>query len=74
MGAYVFMKGCRMYVTHHSQIGSHCMCGPGVKLWDTKNHPFPVSERHARCEFIAHHGLIDGYVAGGGDIVIDDDV
>lgn len=74
VGDYVFMNGVTIRVDHHMQIGNHCLFGPGVKLWDTNNHPLSISERRAQCEHIASEGFVDSYVAGGGDIVIGDDV
>lgn len=74
VGNYVYMNSVSMRIDHHLRIGSHCMFGPNVKLWDTKNHPLDPAERHKQCEHIAHVGLIDSYVAGGGDIIIGDDV
>lgn len=38
------------------------------------NNLFFSAERHKQCEHIAHVGLIDSYEAGGGDIIICDDV
>lgn len=74
IGDYVYMNGVHIRVDHQLRIGSHCMFGPGVKIWDTNNHPLSVAERHAQCESIAHEGFIDSYAAGGGDIIIEDDV
>lgn len=56
------------------KIGSHCLFGPKVRLWDTDNHPLSPSARHKQCEYIAHKGFIDSYEAGGSDIIIGDDV
>lgn len=74
IGDYVYMNSVQMRIDHHLKIGSHCMFGPNVRLWDTKNHPLDPGERHKQCEYIAHHGLIDSYEAGGDDIVIGNDV
>jgi acetyltransferase-like isoleucine patch superfamily enzyme len=74
VGNYVYMNSVSMRIDHNLRIGSHCMFGPNVKLWDTKNHPLDPAERHKQCEHIAHVGLIDSYEAGGGDIIIGDDV
>lgn len=74
IGDYVYMNGVNLRIDHNLIIGSHCLFGPGVNLWDTNNHPLSVSERHAQCEYIAQKGLIDSYQAGGGDIIIEDDV
>ena len=45
-----------------------------VGLWDTDNHPLSPEKRHEQCEYIANHGFIDSYQAGGGDITIGNDV
>ena len=74
IGNYVYMNGVHMRIDHHLKIGSHCMFGPGIKLWDTKNHPLSAAKRHQQCEYIAHYGFIDSYHAGGGDINIENDV
>lgn len=74
IGNYVYMNYVQMRIDYHLEIGSHCMFGPNVKLWDTKNHPLDTNERHKQCEYIAHHGFIDSYLAGGGDIKIGNDV
>jgi len=74
VGDYVYMNSVHMRIDHNLKIGSHCLFGPNVKLWDTKNHPLSSAERHRQCEYIAHHGFIDSYEAGGGDITIGDDV
>jgi acetyltransferase-like isoleucine patch superfamily enzyme len=74
IGDYVYMNSVYMRIDYHLKIGSHCMFGPNVKLWDTKSHPLDPKERHKQCEFIAHHGYIDSYESGGGDIIIGNDV
>jgi len=74
VGDYVYMNSVHMRIDHNLKIGSHCLFGPNIKLWDTKNHPLSSSERHIQCEYIAHHGFVDSYQAGGGDIIIGDDV
>lgn len=74
VGDYVYMNSVTMRIDYNLKIGSHCMFGPNVKLWDTKSHPLEVAKRHAQCEHIAHVGSIDSYEAGGGDIVIGNDV
>lgn len=50
------------------------MFGPNVRIWDSKNHPLDKGERRDQCIHIAEKGLVDSYEAGGGDIVIGDDV
>jgi len=68
------MNYIQMRIDYNLKIGSHCMFGPNVRLWDTNNHPVSVSERHQQCEFIALKGFIDSYEAGGGNITIGNDV
>lgn len=74
VGNYVYMNSVSMRIDYNLKIGSHCMFGPNVNLWDTKSHPVDPGERHRQCEYIAHNGPIDSYQAGGGDITIGDDV
>lgn len=74
IGNYVYMNNVELRVDYQLQIGNHCMFGPGVQIWDTNSHPISASERHVQCEEIAHKGLIDSYQAGGGSVVIEDDV
>ena len=44
VGDYVFMNHVTMRIDHHLHIGSHNFFGPGVKLWDTNNHPISASK------------------------------
>ena len=75
IGDYVFMNYVKMRIDHHLKIGSHCMFGPNVVLWDTDNHPLSVSKRHIQCEEIAtNFPLSMSYEADGGNIVIENDV
>jgi acetyltransferase-like isoleucine patch superfamily enzyme len=74
IGEYVYMSNIIMRIDHDLNIGSHCMFGPNVKLWDSNNHPIDKYERHKQCEHIAHKGLIDSYLSGGGSIKIGSDV
>jgi len=74
IGDYVYMNSVQMRIDYNLKIGSYCMFGPGVKLWDTDNHPLSPNARHKQCEHIAHKGLIDSYEACGGDIIIGNDV
>jgi len=74
VGDYVYMNKVYMRVDHNLKIGSHCLFGPNVRLWDTDNHPLSPAERHMQCEFIALHGFLDSYLAQGGDITIGNDV
>lgn len=74
IGDYVYMNNIHLRIDYNLKIGSYCMFGPNVKLWDTKNHPLNREERREQCKHIAHKGIIDSYEAGGGDIIIGDDV
>jgi acetyltransferase-like isoleucine patch superfamily enzyme len=73
-GDYVYATAVSLRIDYNLKVGSNVMFGPNVKLWDTKSHPLSASKRHKQCEHIAHFGLIDSYEAGGGDIIIGDDV
>lgn len=74
VGDYVYMSSVTMRIDHNLRIGSHCMFAGDVKLWDTDNHPLSPVARHEQCEYIAHNGKIDSYLAAGGDITIGNDV
>jgi len=75
VGDYVFMNFVQMRIDHDLKIGSHCMFGPSVVLWDTDNHPLSASKRHTQCEEIAKEfPLLKSYEADGGHIVIGNDV
>lgn len=75
IGDYVFMNHVKMRIDHHLQIGSHCMFGPGVVIWDTDNHPLSASQRRAQCEEIAvSFPLSKSYDANGGSIIIESGV
>ncbi len=74
IGDYVYMTSVHMRIDYNLIIGSHCMFGPNVKLWDTRNHSLDSVERHKQCEYIAHKGFVNSYDAGGGDIIIGNDV
>ena len=74
IGDYVFMNSVAMRIDYHLKIGSHCLFGPNVIIWDTKSHPLSPELRHDQCEHIAKKGKIDSYAAGGGDITIGNDV
>jgi acetyltransferase-like isoleucine patch superfamily enzyme len=74
IGDYVyFNSGGVIRAAHGVTIGSHCLFGPDVTLWDTNNHPLSRKSRHIQAEAIAE-GLIDPYQAVGGVIEIDSDV
>ena len=74
-GDFLFVNGTGLFrIDHHLKIGSHVFMGPDVKLWDTKSHPLSPAARRVQSEDIALKGSVDSYEAGGGDIVIEDDV
>ena len=75
IGDFVFMNFVKMRIDHHLQIGSHCLFGPNVILWDTDNHPLSASERWQQAEEIADHfPLSKSYDANGGNIIIEENV
>lgn len=74
VGDYVYMNSVSMRIDHNLEIGSHCLFGPNVTIWDTKSHPLSPELRHEQCEHIAKAGKIDSYEACGGDITIGNDV
>lgn len=74
VGDYVFMNSVSMRIDHNLEIGSHCLFGPNVTIWDTKSHPISAELRYEQCIHIAKVGKIDSYEAGGADITIGRDV
>lgn len=74
VGDYVFMNSVSMRIDYNLEIGSHCLFGPNVTIWDTKSHPLSPKLRHAQCEHIAKVGKIDSYEASGSNITIGNDV
>ena len=75
IGDYVFMNYVKMRIDYHLHVGSHCMFGPNVVLWDTSNHPLSWSKRHIQCEELAFDfPLTRSYESHGGNITIEDDV
>lgn len=75
VGDYVFMNYVTMRIDYDLNIGSHCMFGPNVVLWDTDNHPLSASKRHIQCEEIAiNFPLSKSYDSNGGSITIENDV
>jgi acetyltransferase-like isoleucine patch superfamily enzyme len=75
IGDYVFMNYVKMRIDYNLHIGSHCMFGPGVVIWDTDNHPLSAQRRHEQCEEIAlSFPLSKSYDANGGSIIIENDV
>lgn len=74
IGNYVFSnKNLQIRCDYEITVGNYCMFGPNVCIWDTRNHPMSVSARRRQAIEIPH-GIIDSYEAGGGPIVIEDDV
>ena len=74
IGDFVFMnEGCLIRVDHSVEIGSHCLFGPRVHIWDTDNHPLSRSARHKQAEIIPLE-RINTYDADGGPIKIGNDV
>lgn len=74
IGDFVYINGGGTIRTDHQLfIGSHCLIGPRVIIWDTDNHPLSRSRRHAQAESIPVE-LINSYDANGGAILIGSDV
>jgi acetyltransferase-like isoleucine patch superfamily enzyme len=74
IGDYVFINGGGyIRADYLVKIGSHCMIAPRVVIWDTDNHPLSRIKRHIQAEEIPQR-KIDSYEAGGGPIIIGDDV
>jgi acetyltransferase-like isoleucine patch superfamily enzyme len=74
IGDYVYMNGgCRLRVDHELHIGSYCLFGPGVIIWDTDNHSLSRNGRHRDAMMIPEM-MIDSYLADGGSIYIGNDV
>jgi len=74
IGDYVyFNSGGVIRSAHGVTIGSHCLFGPDVVIWDTDNHPLSRAKRHAQAELIPAQ-LISPYEANGGLIKIGKDV
>lgn len=75
VGDYVFINYAKMRIDYHLKIGSNCMLGPNVILWDTNNHPLSASKRHQQTiDFADDFPLYRSYESDGGDIEIEDDV
>lgn len=74
IGDFVYINGGgTLRADHLIKIGSHCLFGPRITIWDTDNHPLSRSKRHVQAELIPLQ-FINSYDAGGGPIVIGDDV
>lgn len=72
---FVFMNFVKMRIDHHLKIGSHCLFGPNVLLWDTDNHPLSASKRWIQAEQIpVKFPLYKSYEATGGNIIIEENV
>lgn len=75
IGEFTFMNYVRMRIDYNLRIGSHCLFGPNVLIWDTDNHPLSVNARHKQAEEIpGFYPLNKSYEASGGDITIENDV
>jgi len=74
IGEFVYCNSGGVIRSAHSvRIGSHCMFGPDVVIWDTDNHPLSRKKRHVQAELIPSE-LISPYEANGGPIDIGNDV
>lgn len=75
VGNHVFMNYSVLRIDYNLRIGSTCMFGPNVTFWDTDNHPLSISKRRQQAiDFSENFPLIRSYEAGGGDIIIEDNV
>ena len=74
IGDYVYFNSDGfLRIVHGLRIGSHCLFGPDVVIWDTDSHPLSRQKRHAQAERIAA-GKISPYEANGRPIEIGNDV
>ena len=75
VGDYVFMNYVTMRIDHNLKIGSYCLFGPNVTIWDTSNHPLNPEERKKQAiELAKDFPLNRSYEADGGNITIGDNV
>lgn len=75
VGDYVFMNHVTMRIDYHLVIGSNTMFGPGVRLWDTNNHPISIKERNRQTvEISCDFPLFKSYESKGASIVIGNNV
>jgi acetyltransferase-like isoleucine patch superfamily enzyme len=74
IGNYVYMNSVKMRIDYNLKIGSHCLFGPNVKIWDTNNHPISKDLRRKQTISIATNGAVDSYDSNGSNIIIGDDV
>lgn len=75
VGDFVFMNFVKMRIDHNLVIGSHCLFGPNVTIWDTDNHPLSSNKRMLQAEDISKDFPLErSYEAGGGDISIEKNV
>lgn len=65
-------SNCKAYISNKLFIGSNCLFGPNVTIWDTDNHSLDFEERRIQSELIPKKKL-NSYI-GGGDIFIGNDV
>lgn len=75
VGDYVFMNYVTMRIDHNLKIGSYCLFGPNVTIWDTSNHPLNPEERKLQAiELAKDFPLSRSYESNGGSITIGDNV
>lgn len=75
IGNYVYInQGCSLRIDHNLTIGSNCMFGPNVTIWDTDNHPLSAKMRFEQTIEIPNITALDSYESSGGDINIGDNV
>lgn len=74
IGNHVYMNSTAVLrCDHRIAVGSNCLFGPNVRLWDTNNHPMSVSARERQARETALK-TIDSYESDGGPIVVADSV
>lgn len=75
VGDYVFMNYVTMRIDYDLRIGSNNFFGPGVKLWDTNNHPISFRERKRQSIEMAYDfPLSKSYESKGNSIIIGNNV
>lgn len=75
IGDFVYINhGCRFRIDHDLVIGSNCMFGPNVTLWDTNNHPLSAKERFKQTQLIPTVKSLNSYEAEGGNITVGSNV
>lgn len=75
VGDYVYMNSnCSLNVFNTVTIGSNCLFGPNVVIWDSDNHPLDSKLRLEQSIEIPKVASLKSHGLGGGDVVIGDNV